>query len=353
MRYLKPKWNAIALSLAALFTTAAVAQQQQANPARPGTINYVEGAVSIDGQPLNSHSVGSAELNPGQVLTTGTGRAEVLLTPGVFLRVGRDSAVQMVSPDLINTRVRLDRGKAAVEVDQLYKQNDLQIAEDGVVTQLIQPGLYEFNAGNATVRTFDGKAAVFTKPDEPNHAVVVKASHAIVVRPAEGQALESTASFHPADKTYWFDRKQDENTDHLLAWSSLRSDYLAQANASMAEQYAGAAGFAPGWYWDPLFFGYTWLPGDGLFWNPFGWGFYSPGWFWGGGPYLGGGWGYGYGGYGYGGGVGRPYHQPNLPAGGFGGHNIARGGFHGGGGGFGGGGFHGGGGGFGGGGHGR
>lgn len=346
MNYFKPKWNAIVLSLAALFTTAAVAQQRQANPARPGTINYVEGAVSIDGESLNSHSVGSVELNPGQVLTTGNGRAEVLLTPGVFLRIGHDSAVQMVSPDLINTRVRLDRGKAAVEVDQLYKQNDLRIAEDGVVTQLVQPGLYEFNAGNATVRTFDGKAVVFSQAGQQNHPIEVKAGHAVTLRPAQGQALESTASFHPVDKTYKFDRKQDEDTDHLLAWSSLRSDYVAQANASMAQQYAGYAGFAPGWFWDPMFFGYTWLPGDGLFWNPFGWGFYSPAWFWGGGMYLGHGFGYG-----WHGGYGHISHVGHVSGAGFGearggdAHFAGGGGFHGGAGGFGGGGFHGGGGG--------
>jgi hypothetical protein len=34
--------------------------------------------------------------------------------------------------------------------------------------------------------------------------------------------------------------------------------------------------YAPGWDWDPYFSCYTFIPGDGIFYSPFGWGFYSP-----------------------------------------------------------------------------
>ena len=43
--------------------------------------------------------------------------------------------------------------------------------------------------------------------------------------------------------------------------------------------------FYPGWYWAGGPVGYTWLPGNGLFWNPFGYGFYSP-YYIGGGGFL-------------------------------------------------------------------
>src|ERR1700747_2573571 len=65
-----------------------------ANAALPGTLNYVEGEASIGSNSLDSKSIGSAELQAGQSLTTGKGKAEVLLTPGVFLRVGNDSSVK-------------------------------------------------------------------------------------------------------------------------------------------------------------------------------------------------------------------------------------------------------------------
>ena len=76
-----------------------------ADEARPGTLNYVEGAVYLDGQPLNAKSIGSIEMNAGQVLSTHQGKAEILLTPGIFLRVDDHSSVKMISPSLTPTRL--------------------------------------------------------------------------------------------------------------------------------------------------------------------------------------------------------------------------------------------------------
>src|SRR5215469_16563907 len=75
--------------------------------ARPGTVNYVEGQVSLDNQTLDEKSVGSTEIDAGQSLTTENGKAEVLLTPGVFLRLGSESSVRMISSSLIDTQVEL------------------------------------------------------------------------------------------------------------------------------------------------------------------------------------------------------------------------------------------------------
>ena len=113
-----PRLKAVLLSLATL--CAPVALAQSANPAVPGTVNYVEGSASINGRALNQQSVGYAQLEPGQVLQTTNGRAELLLTPGVFLRVGENSAVRMISPNLLNTQVALDRGRADIEVDEIH-----------------------------------------------------------------------------------------------------------------------------------------------------------------------------------------------------------------------------------------
>jgi hypothetical protein len=108
------------LGMAMLGTTAFAAQ-----PAQPGTVNYVEGTASLDGQTLNNKDVGNITLEPGQELNTATGKAEILLTPGVFLRVDDNSAVKMVSPNLTLTQVDLERGRAAVEVDEIHDQNNL------------------------------------------------------------------------------------------------------------------------------------------------------------------------------------------------------------------------------------
>ncbi len=70
------------------------------------------------------------------MLETGQGRAEVLLTPGVFLRVGDNSAVRLISPGLADTRVEVLRGQAIVEVAELFKDNNLSVLMDGASTRL-------------------------------------------------------------------------------------------------------------------------------------------------------------------------------------------------------------------------
>lgn len=247
------------LSLATL--CAPIALAQSANPAGPGTINYVEGAASIAGQPISNRSVGSVELQQGQMLQTGNGKVEMLLTPGVFLRLDENSAVKMISPGLTNTQVELDRGRAAVEVDEIHRQNNLQVLESNADTYLVKKGLYEFDSADGLVRVFKGQAEVVEGLNDNAKPIKVKGDH---------QLLVADASLKPAD----FSPKSVE--DDLYNWSSLRSEYLAEANTNLAPEYEGYAGFAPGWYWDPAMWGYTWLPGDGMFWSPFGWGFYSP-----------------------------------------------------------------------------
>ncbi len=74
----------------------------------------------------------------GQVLRTDIGKAEVLLTPGVFLRLGDHSAVKMISPDLTRTQVEVVQGRVAVEVDEIHPQNNLQVVVAGVPTQLMK-----------------------------------------------------------------------------------------------------------------------------------------------------------------------------------------------------------------------
>src|SRR5689334_25308244 len=72
-------------------------------PANPGTVNYLHGQVSIDSQPLSAGSNGMAVLGPNQSHSTGDGKAEVLLTTGVALRLGGKSVIRMISLYLAHT----------------------------------------------------------------------------------------------------------------------------------------------------------------------------------------------------------------------------------------------------------
>ncbi len=316
-----------------------------ANPPQPGTINYVEGQASMGGQTLNENSVGSVKLSAGQTASTEVGKLEILLTPGIFLRIGDRSSVQMISPGLANTVVQLQKGRALVEVAEIFPANNIRVNIGAASAQLVKAGLYDFDADRGLILVFDGKAVVQTAGRE----IEVKAGHDLNLNAARKLKVKG------------FDKKKYE--DDFYRWASLRSSYISEANIDVARNYAGANGWAPdvyagtGWYWDDLFDAYTFLPGDGIFFSPFGWGYYSP-WCAFEAPGFGFGYGYGYRGgfrhFGAGyrpryaasrvsGAVGHAYsvRGSTVRSGGFGGG----GGFRGGSGGFGGGGFRGGGGG--------
>jgi hypothetical protein len=230
-------------------------------PAGPGVVNFVEGQASIDGRGISGKSVGDAQLQRGDVLQTTDGRAEILLSPGVFLRIGRNSQLRMDSTDLLDTRVALERGSAMVEADNLHKEGAIRIADAGSMTTLMKKGIYRFSADTPSVAVYDGKAQVM----ENDRVVEVKSGHEVNLT----APVKSTK----------FDKKATEEHDDLYAWSKLRSEYLSEASAATARTYVvnnWGGWYGAGWYWNPMFSTYAWLPGDPVFYSPFGWCYYSP-----------------------------------------------------------------------------
>jgi hypothetical protein len=226
-------------------------------PARPGTVNYVEGQTVMGGQSLDAKSVGS-EIGEGNSIATLNGKAEILLTPGVFLRLGPNTSARLIAAKLTDTQVQLDQGDAMIEVDQIFPENHLRVLQGGFAIDLQKRGLYDFDAAENLVRVIDGEAVAINN----SHRVELKGGHELNV--ATGDL-----------KSHGFDKKTAEGD--LYSWSRLRSSYLAEANISEARVYVGGPGFyGAGWYWNPWYSAYTFIPGDGLFFNPFGWGFYSP-----------------------------------------------------------------------------
>ncbi len=342
-------WQAVAMLLA---TAAFGAAQVNAPPPRstmpaPGTVNYVEGQVSIDGQDLNPGSVGSTVLAPNEAIDTGQGYAEILLTPGAFLRIGHNSEVRLITAGLADSKLAVVHGSAMLEAAQFIKGTSVSVSVNGATAQIEKKGLYDFDANQQAVKVMDGKATVF----ENDRQTTLKKGDEVLL-----------ASNKPLKKRD-FDLKA-ERTDPLYVWSNVRSADESAANLNAANRVADYGGwYGAGWYWDPYWASYAFVPGDGLLYSPFGWGFYSPGFayaapYYG---YYGGGFiGRGYGGHHWAGGhwnhgtSARAFHGSGFQGGAF--HSGA---FHGGmsgfhaAGGFHGGGFHGGGGGFHGGGRGR
>ncbi len=246
----------------------------------PGTLNYVEGQVTVQGQKQTPKLVGTTYLEPNQVLDTGNGNAEILLTPGIFMRIGHNSEVKMISPGLADTQVRLTRGSAMVEVDELFKENDVSVVLDGATTQMEKLGLYDFTANPSSVKVLEGKAVTF----EGDQQVKLTKGHEALLAEAQPLARQS------------YNKDQIEE-DPLYRWSKLRSDYATESNVDAANDLLMDGGWwGPGWYWDPFWFDFAFMPGFGMGWGAFGYPFFSP-WMVGYAPYYGFGYGGGYGGF--------------------------------------------------------
>jgi hypothetical protein len=223
----------------------------------------------------------------------------------VFLRIGNNSSVKMISSSLLDTEVGLDRGHAMVEVAEIHPENDLRIVADGETTELLKTGLYDFDVNEQQLRVFEGKAEVLSGDGHFD----VKGGREVMLEPGQ------------KEKPQKFDKKAYE-VDDLYRWSSLRSSYVAEANVDAASIYAnsgwgpwGPGWWGAGWYWDPWFDGFTFIPGDGIFFSPFGWGFYSPWWVYQA-PF--------YGGYGYRGPGVYHHFSANYRAWGAGNHYVGR-----------------------------
>ncbi len=91
------------------------AAAQSVISAHSGLVHFSDGSVFLDDQRLEQKAGKFGQMNNGSELRTEDGRAEVLLTPGTFLRVGANSAVRMLSNQLDDTRVELLSGSAVLD----------------------------------------------------------------------------------------------------------------------------------------------------------------------------------------------------------------------------------------------
>ncbi len=228
----------------------------------PGTLNYVEGQVLVQGQKETPKSVGSTYVESNQDLQTRNGNAEMLLTPGVYLRLGHNSDVKMISPGLADTQVKLTSGSAMLEVDELFNENDVSVVVGNATVQVEKKGLYSFDAAEPSVSVLDGKAVV----REGDQQVQLKKGREVVLASSERLRPEKYS-------------KSSYKDDPLYRWSKLRSEYATESNVETANALLlGGGWYGPGWYWDPFMWDFAFLPGDGMFWGPFGGAFFSPGW---------------------------------------------------------------------------
>ncbi len=248
-----------ALVLTAVFVAgSAVALAQQVISAKSGVIHYTEGRVFLGDLAIESKAGVFPEIKENATLRTELGRAEVLLTPGVFLRLGENSALRMVSNRLIDTRLELLSGSAVIEADEIAKDTAVTVVLKDAAIQLAKKGLYRFDGNPPALRVIDGEAQVETTGGR------------IEVKDGRMLALDGQLAVTRFDK---------ESTDALDRWSRRRGEYVAMANVSAANSIrrSGNGWVSSGWAWNPYFGMYTFIPLRGDFMSPYGYRFWSPG----------------------------------------------------------------------------
>src|SRR5215467_9360195 len=82
-----------------------------------GVVYFFDGSVFVGYQRLEQKFGRFPEIGEGRELRTEHGRAEVLFTPGVFLRIGEGSAIRMLSSKFSDTRLELLDGSVILEAN--------------------------------------------------------------------------------------------------------------------------------------------------------------------------------------------------------------------------------------------
>ncbi|MEP7365667.1 MAG: hypothetical protein ABI972_20635 [Acidobacteriota bacterium] len=278
-------------ALAAVGCLAIPTFAQNVVSARAGLVNYSEGAVTLRDQPVHLTSKQTyIEMKDNEVIRTTRGRTEVLLSPGVTMRLAEESAVRLVSGSLTDTRVEVLEGDVFVEASELFEGSRVRVALGGREADIAKVGLYRFNSDPAEIRVYDGRIELpSANPDKPTVAKkgsVVSMSNGLVAR-----------KFDP-----------DEG-DAFYRWASRRSGYIAMANISAAkmvrdDHYSSSfygpgllgAGFygsglygtglygsglygngiRSGWFYNPYFGMFTYIPFGNSMYSPFGYRYYTP-----------------------------------------------------------------------------
>jgi len=246
----------LAVVVAVLGLALVPAAAQNAISARSGMVHYVEGRVLLADKALESKFGQFPEVKEKQVLRTEAGRAEILLTPGVFLRLDENAAIRMITSRLIDTRVEIEGGTAMIEAVELLKDNNVTLVAKGDAVVLRKSGLYRINAETGQVRVYQGEAVI----EQGRDRLTLKSAQETML----GTVLVAQK----------FDNRVG---DPLYRWGKRRSEYIAMANVSGSRSLLDRGGWmSSGWSWNPYFGMFTFVPYRGVLRSPYGFSYWSP-----------------------------------------------------------------------------
>jgi hypothetical protein len=237
--------------------------------AKAGGVNFVEGTVGVVRRGRKSGVLHKGDtLQIGDRVSTGAdGKAEILLNPGSFLRLGGNAAFEFKTTSLDDLQLTIDRGSAILEVFAA-EEFKVEIATPGTKYLLIDTGIYRVditNSGESRLEVWKGSAKA------GNSLSRVKAGRA---------ATSGTAGSVTVAK---FDR---DDKDDLDIWSKTRGKELAKSTATLKRANMRTAlmqsflgrrwnvfnSFGL-WVSDPMSGGYCFLPFGRGWYSPYGYGY--------------------------------------------------------------------------------
>lgn len=228
--------------------------------AKAGLVHYAEGDVLVAGKPVEKKIALFTTMKPGEVLATSEGRAEVLLGPGSFLRLGENTQVKLVNNELSDVRVQLLQGSVILESAETEKDNKTTILFKDTAFSPRKDGVYSLDAApDLKVRVWQGEGALTAGSGQPT-------------------ALKSGKQVEIADGAPVVTKFDKDDTDVLYRWAKRRSGSVALANVSAARNTNNwsSMNYSNGWYWNPYLNMFTFIPSRGIWNSPFGSMFYSP-----------------------------------------------------------------------------
>jgi hypothetical protein len=128
--------------------------------AKSGAVAYVEGAVSLDGKPLDPAAPRFTAMAVDSVLRSENGRAEVMLNPCAVLHAGENTAIRMVDNALPGPRVELLAGSVVVETDGGARYAGVRLMFRQRTVRLGANGIYRLETDPPRLKVFEGAAVV-------------------------------------------------------------------------------------------------------------------------------------------------------------------------------------------------
>jgi hypothetical protein len=222
--------------------------------AKAGVVNIVEGDVQVIRARLAAPEslISGDELQAGDTVKTGPGgRAEILLNPGSYLRLGANSEFIFLFDTLSNDKLKLLRGSAVLEASALEASLLVDTPKTSFV--IARDGVYRFDVSP------DGKTEVAVRKGR------VLAGRTTIKAGKRAAVEGDTAAIAKLNK---------QDSDALDDWSKTRANTLIALNSGLSNvgmsRTLGMSMLRNAWIYDPFCRCYTFLPLGGGFASPYG-----------------------------------------------------------------------------------